>query len=166
MTKILILFTILILLVVIILIILGNISKSGKPPGTIGGKLLKCPNKPNCVCSEYKDDIEHYVDPIIIPQNATGDNMQILKESIQELKGVIQTENSTYIAATFSSSLFGFVDDLEIRFDPSQNVIHFRSSSRVGYSDLGVNRKRAQLIKDLFFKKVKNKLKKQVLGEP
>ncbi|MCA9019441.1 MAG: DUF1499 domain-containing protein, partial [Planctomycetaceae bacterium] len=34
--------------------------------------------------------------------------------------------------------------------DSSQNVIHVRSASRVGYSDLGVNRKRIEAIRNLF----------------
>lgn len=146
----------LIIVVVTLLTFLGSFSQSGRPSGLIDGKLLKCFNKANCVCSEYKKDSEHYVAPIIIPQNSTWDSSQILKETIKELGGVIQTEINTYIAATFSSSVFGFVDDLEIRVDPVKNVIHFRSSSRVGYSDFGVNKKRVELIKDLFLKKVEN----------
>jgi uncharacterized protein (DUF1499 family) len=43
-----------------------------------------------------------------------------------------------------------FVDDLEIRIDSTQKVIHIRSASRVGYSDMGVNRKRTELLKKLF----------------
>ncbi len=64
--------------------------------------------------------------------------------------GHIQAESDTYIAATFSSALFGFVDDLEIRIDPAQKVIHIRSGSRVGYGDAGVNRKRAESLKKLY----------------
>ena len=156
MIKILVIFTLLITVSVILFIVLGHITKSGKPAGMVGGKLLKCPAKPNCVCSEYRDDADHYIDPIIISHNTTDDTLKFLKESIQELGGVIQTDISPYLAATFSSSVFGFVDDLEIRIDSIQNVIHIRSASRVGYSDFGVNKKRTELIKDLFFKKAKN----------
>ncbi|MCW8996340.1 MAG: DUF1499 domain-containing protein [Psychromonas sp.] len=145
--------TLLIIVIVALLIALGYISKSGKAPGLSDGKLLKCANKANCVCSEYKGEKEDYISPLIIPQHASGDSLQILKATIKELGAVIETENNTYIAATFSSSVFGFVDDLEVRLDPVKNVIHFRSSSRVGYSDFGVNKKRVELIKDLFFKK-------------
>jgi len=144
---------ILIISIVIIFFVLGNISKSGQASGLLEGELRKCPDKPNCVCSEQKDDTDHFIDPIIIPQTTAGDTLNILKETIVELGGDIKTDNGTYVSATFSSALFGFVDDLEIRIDLKQNLIHIRSASRVGYGDFGANIKRVEAIKELFSKK-------------
>ena len=64
--------------------------------------------------------------------------------------GSIQVENENYFAATFTSTIFGFVDNLEIRIDTNKNVIHIRSASRVGRSDLGVNKKRIERLKLLY----------------
>ena len=64
--------------------------------------------------------------------------------------GSIQAEKTDYLAATFTSSIFRFVDDLEIRIDTGQEMIHLRSASRVGHSDGGVNRKRVELLKNSF----------------
>jgi uncharacterized protein (DUF1499 family) len=64
--------------------------------------------------------------------------------------GSIQVEETDYLAATFTSSVFRFVDDLELRIDTSQQTIHLRSASRVGRSDGGANRKRVELIKNSF----------------
>ena len=134
--------------------ILGVISKSGKAPGLVEGTLSKCPDKPNCVCSEQKDDVNHYIDPIIIPQNITFDTLPILKNVIRDMGGTIYAESKNCLASTFSSSIFGFVDDFEIRIDSNQKVIHIRSASRVGYGDAGVNKKRTELLKKLYNKKV------------
>lgn len=150
----LIILSLLILAFIILLFILGVISKSGKAPGLVEGSLSKCPNKPNCVCSEQKDDAKHYIDPIIISQNITYDILPILKNTIQNMGGSIQAESDNYFASTFSSAIFGFVDDLEIRVDSIQKVIHIRSTSRVGYGDAGVNKKRTELLKKLYSKKV------------
>ena len=68
--------------------------------------------------------------------------------------GTINAELENYIASTFSSSIFGFVDDFEIRIDSIKKVIHIRSASRVGYGDVGVNRKRTELFKKLYNKKL------------
>lgn len=145
---------IILLLILTVLIIgffiLGVISKSGEAPGLIHGKLSKCPNKPNCFCSEYKGDLDHYINPIMIDQKISVDSMPILKQVIRDMGGTIQTEGDHYIASTFSSTVFGFVDDLEVRVDFPQNAIHIRSASRVGHSDLGVNKKRAELLKQLY----------------
>ncbi|MFC1746440.1 DUF1499 domain-containing protein, partial [Candidatus Riflebacteria bacterium] len=127
---------------------------SGKAPGLVKGVLSKCPEKPNCVCSEQKNDPAHFISPIIIPQNITFDSLSILKSAIKDMGGNIQIESDNYLASTFSSAIFGFVDDLEIRIDAIQKVIHIRSASRVGYGDGGVNKKRTELLKKLFHKKV------------
>ena len=41
----------------------------------------------------------------------------------------------------------GFVDDIELY--KSEDLLHFRSASRVGYSDLGANKKRILKLKDI-----------------
>jgi uncharacterized protein (DUF1499 family) len=134
--------------------ILGIISRAGKAPGLAQGALSICPDTPNCVCSEYKDDVNHYIDPIIIPPNITLETLPTLEDIIRGMGGTIQSESNNYIAATFSSRIFRFVDDFEIRIDPTLKVIHIRSASRVGKGDMGVNRKRTELFKELFNKKV------------
>lgn len=59
-------------------------------------------------------------------------------------------EDDTYWHIEFRSRLFRFVDDVEFLFDLEQKLIHVRSASRVGYSDLGVNRKRVERIRAFF----------------
>jgi uncharacterized protein (DUF1499 family) len=64
---------------------------------------------------------------------------------------VIQVE-PTYIRAEFRSAIFRFVDDVELLFDEKAKLLHFRSASRVGRSDFGVNRKRMEEIGREFLK--------------
>ena len=54
----------------------------------------------------------------------------------------IVTSDPAYIHAEFRSALFGFVDDVDFVFDDKAHLIQFRSASRTGYYDFGVNRKR------------------------
>ncbi len=132
---------------------LGHGSKSGQAPGLVSGSLSPCPDKPNCVCSEFGEDAAHYIAPLnysgVSAQNAMGELLQI----IEDLGGDVVVSNEKYIAATFSSFLFGFVDDVEFRSEPSQERIQIRSASRVGHSDLGVNRKRAEAMTRSFDQK-------------
>lgn len=141
---------ILLSLVAIYLFVLGQNSRSGNAPGLLQGMLRPCPDKPNCVSSEQPQDNAHYVEPLYITDNDVAASMQSLREIIIAQGGTVKNAGSTYIAATFTSSLFGFIDDLEIRADASAGVIHLRSASRVGTSDLGANRKRVNLIKQSF----------------
>lgn len=123
--------------------VLGKLSQSGTSPGLVDGKLTQCPDKRNCVCSEYPQDSRHFIEPVrlgIINEST----LETIKTVLQDMGGTIKQQEENYLAATYSSDIFGFVDDLEIRLVPDKQLIHIRSGSRVGDSDLGVNRKRIE----------------------
>jgi uncharacterized protein (DUF1499 family) len=133
---------------------LGHGSKSGQAPGLVSGALAPCPDKPNCVSSELGQSEAHAIAPLDYSgapaERAWGDMLQI----IEELGGEVVVANDDYIAATFASSIFGFVDDVECRLDAAEERIQIRSASRVGHSDLGVNRERMGALTRLFDQRV------------
>ena len=112
--------------------------------GMSEGKLGPCKSKPNCVSSFDKRD-EFYIST----QNLTLSETEIIDKIIILLKERTDVEVVTvregYIHAVFTTSLLKFKDDVE--FLVKKNAIHFRSESRVGYSDMGVNRKRIKEFK-------------------
>ena len=138
------------LLVIIAIFILGLMSHSGQAHGLVEGRLKPCPDKPNCVSSEFVSDAEHYIEPLVYSAGEAERVMPRLKTIIVEMSGSIQAEETDYLAATFTSSVFRFVDDLELRIDADQKTIHLRSASRVGHGDGGANRKRVELLKNSF----------------
>jgi uncharacterized protein (DUF1499 family) len=74
--------------------------------------------------------------------------MADLKKVIESLeKTQIITETENYLYAEFTTKLMGFVDDVEFLMDDTAKVIHVRSASRLGKSDLGVNRQRIETIR-------------------
>lgn len=142
-----------VLIIVALLIGVGFIAyiwmaiQSQKEPDTLGlqqGLLRPCPDSPNCVCSEAfsQVDKEHAIKPV----QAGETTWERLKSRIIELGGVIKQDDGHYLHATFTSSLFHFVDDVELRLDSEHGLIQIRSASRVGRSDFGVNRKRVEQI--------------------
>jgi len=136
-----------ILIVISILFIMAWLSKPGPLSPDKNSVLARCPDKPNCVCSEYKDDIQHFIKPLTISSEKLPRAVEYIKISIKSLGGEIQTENNAYLAATFSSSIFGFIDDVEFRIDAKNQLIHIRSAARSGHSDFGVNKKRVNNLK-------------------
>jgi uncharacterized protein (DUF1499 family) len=54
--------------------------------------------------------------------------------------------SDTVLHVEFRSRLFRFVDDVVFVFDESDRLVHFRSASRVGTYDFGVNRRRMEEI--------------------
>lgn len=107
--------------------------------GLKDGKLTPCAEKPNCVCSQSPtDDKTHAMQPVPIATNP----ITRLKEIATKMGLAVQDTQPTYLYLTHTSKLFGFVDDIEFSFLESEGMLHFRSASRVGYSDMGQNRKR------------------------
>ena len=81
--------------------------------------------------------------PIQLPTDLTSDAVAAsLQRILEDMGGVVESVQGNYMAATFRSPIFRFVDDFELRIDPASNLLHVRSASRVGTSDMGVNRKR------------------------
>ena len=64
----------------------------------------------------------------------------------------IVTADDRYMHVEVASRLFRFVDDVEFLIEPDAKTIQFRSASRVGRSDLGVNRQRMEEIRQTFDK--------------
>lgn len=122
--------------------VLGTQSKQQPSLGLKDGKLAKCPNKPNCVCSEEGAISKSPIQPL------PSTDKTKLKQAITETGGVIHQEQDNYIAATYTSQVFNFVDDVELRIDAAEGVTHIRSASRVGHSDLGANEKRVAAIRE------------------
>ena len=122
---------------------------AGKRPTNIGiqsGQLTPCPGTPNCVNSQSQN-AQNSIQPLTY-NSAPTEAMANLKTVIQSLERTkIITETENYLYAEFTSKLMGYVDDVEFLLDDGAKVIHVRSASRLGQSDLGVNRKRIETIR-------------------
>jgi len=140
-------------LVIAGLFILAWMSRTGEPNGLLKGQLTPCPDTPNCVCTEFEADADHFVEPLDIPTVDAERILARLKAVIRQMGGRIQAEHADYLAVRFTSSIFGFVDDLEVRVDREQGKVQLRSASRVGRGDGGVNRKRVEIMKTIFLGK-------------
>ena len=121
---------------------------SGKRPVDLGvrnGNLKAAPSSPNAVSSQATD--AHQIAPLAY-KSSQEQAMKALKAIVEGTPNarVVETKPD-YLSAEYASSLLGFVDDVEFYFPPNAKVIHVRSASRLGYSDLGVNRKRIEAIR-------------------
>lgn len=143
------------------LVILARQSRSANPPGLVESKLQLCAQSSNCVCSENGGTEASTVDPFSFSGSASvsGDHSDNSSVSIdwEKLIGVLvadgakivdQSEN--YLAATYTSKFFGFVDDVELRLDAQTGLLQVRSASRAGKSDLGINRSRVERLRRKF----------------
>ena len=130
----------------------GCSEKEPSPLGVTNGKLSPCPESPNCVASQ-SDDKKHFIAPFSY-EGSLAEARESLAALIKSMRRArIVTFKDDYIHAEFASRIFRFVDDVELFLDDKTKTIHLRSASRVGYWDLGINRKRMETIRALFEKK-------------
>jgi len=137
------------LLMAVGLYVLSAMTPRPENVGQANGVLAPAPESPNAVSSQA-DDESHAIAPLAFDQSAQ-DTMETLRKIVEGMPGAtVISQSETYLYAEFRSQIFGFVDDVEFLVDPAENVIHVRSASRVGRSDLGVNRKRVEQIREAF----------------
>jgi len=136
---------------IILLLTMPIFSCSGKRPTDLGRSdsgLAPCPDTPNCVSSD-SPDTAHHVLPLRLKQPAEfvwTDLLSVVSE-LPRTRIVSQSEN--YLHAECSSAVFGFVDDLEFDLRESEGLIAVRSAARLGTTDLGVNRRRVEKIRQI-----------------
>ena len=108
--------------------------------GVVSGKLLPCPDTPNCVSS-----IEGAL-PYTYSGNRSDSHTALLATLREWPRTTIVQSTDEYIHVEFRSRVFNFIDDGEFYLPSDQNVIHYRSAARMGRSDLSANGTRAKEI--------------------
>ncbi len=137
----------LVALILVAFIVMGIQSRGGSALGMRDTRLSPCGPNPNCVSSGAVSDSSHYVAGFAITSGEEDAAWTSLIEAIAAAGGEITQNSPPYLAATFSSAMFGFVDDFECLIDRNAGLIHVRSGARVGYSDMNVNRERVESIR-------------------
>jgi uncharacterized protein (DUF1499 family) len=126
------------------------LSCAGKRPDDLGvaeGRLRSCPASPNCVSSDAPSDDPHFVEPLVLAVRAEA-AWPAVREAAAALAGArVADEQARYLHVECESRLLGFVDDLELHLRPADSRVAVRSASRLGYSDLGVNRTRVETLR-------------------
>lgn len=133
------------------LLIVGFNVLSGRPAGlgVIDGELAPVPRTPNAVSTFATDDV--YGMPALAFDGSPEDAMASVVVIMETMpRTSIVERNDDYLRAEVQSAFFRFVDDVEFLVDSETSTVHFRSASRLGHSDLGVNRKRMEEFSERF----------------
>ena len=103
--------------------------------GLATNKALKpCPSTPNCVIINYNNELLNL-------------DISSVQTALENIGGEIITTSDNYIHGVFTSTLFRFKDDFEVLL--SSDTMQFKSASRTGKSDLGVNAKRVKRVEEM-----------------
>lgn len=130
---------------------------SGRVPSNLGvreGKLKPPSRTPNSVSSQadlWPDAPQKDYARIAPIALVGGDGKATIARIARVVEGLpgakIVERRDDYLYAQFTTAVMRFVDDVEFWFDPAAGAVQVRSASRVGRSDLGVNRTRIENIR-------------------
>lgn len=126
-------------------------------PPTVGefrttGQLAPCPpDSQNCVNSQAPATAtQNAIAPLVFTGTAAEAKARLREVIAAMARTKIVTDDGNYMHVEFTSLVFRFVDDVEFLIDDANKTIHFRSASRVGRGDMGVNRARMEEIRGRF----------------
>lgn len=128
-------------------------SCASTPPSelmTDNNQLTPCSSAPHCVSSQATADSSKHVKPLAFAgTTADAARQALLKTLYAQSNATVEKADERFIHATFKSTL-GFVDDVTFIVQANDGIIDVKSSSRIGYYDFGVNRKRVERLREAF----------------
>ena len=110
--------------------------------------ITPCQSKPNCV-SSLNHEKRFRVEPLPYKSLKTAKN-KLLDILGSDKHTRIVANQGKFIRAEITSYVFRFIDEVEFYFDDDQKLIHLKSASRIGYYDLGTNRRRIENLRNKF----------------
>lgn len=116
-------------------------------------RLRPCPQSPNCVSSDVPPQAAKYIAPFVSSDAGEASSLtaaQPLLAAIATYMGSrkefhIVERSDRVLRVEAKSRLLGFVDDIDLQARGDR--VFVRSASRVGYSDLGKNRRRLETMR-------------------
>lgn len=109
--------------------------------GHVNGQLKPLSANPNGV-STHTDDPSKQVAPWPFKEDLAT-TMAAIRHTLNQVEGAeIVEDQSNYLRVVFVTPLMRYRDDAEFYLDEASQQVHFRSASRAGKSDLGLNRER------------------------
>jgi uncharacterized protein (DUF1499 family) len=110
--------------------------------------LPPCPETPNCVSTQGKGKQAIAAFRYSGSSNAAMERLRAILEATP--RTTIVKSSTSSMTVEFRTAIFRFTDDAIFLIDDRTKTIHFRSASRVGRSDLGVNRRRMEKLRERF----------------
>ena len=123
---------------------------SGKRPTDLGyhnGYFKPASSKPNSVNSQAAPSHYAAIMPFVVQGEPAAFFAKVVRVVAAQKGAKVIQQTPAYVYAEFTTPLMGYVDDVEFALDADRGVVHVRSASRLGYSDLGANRKRIEAIR-------------------
>lgn len=119
--------------------------------GHSDGRLTPLSSNPNGVSTQTDDPAKR-----VEPWPFKGDRamtMQAVKAAVDGYGGAeIVTEEPDYLRVVFVTPRMRYRDDAEFYLSAETQQVHFRSASRAGKSDMGLNRQRHERLTELYLR--------------
>ncbi|MFH0258914.1 DUF1499 domain-containing protein [Vibrio barjaei] len=98
-----------------------------------------CGDSPRCVSTQDSRE-EFKLAPFTLTTNTNINQIEQIALTLPNAE--IATKEGNYLRVEYTSSVFRYVDDMELRIEGDQLLV--RSEARIGYYDFDVNRERVE----------------------
>jgi uncharacterized protein (DUF1499 family) len=113
------------------------------------GSFTACAPAPHCVSSQASPGSFQHVEPFRFDGSASAAHQALSQTLRSDPQATVVKDDGNFLHATFKSTI-GFVDDVTFLIKPEEHIIDVKSSSRIGFSDLGVNNRRVERLRKQF----------------
>lgn len=113
------------------------------------GSFTACAPAPHCVSSQASADSFQHVAPFRFTGSADAAHRALLQTLRNDPHATVEQDEGNFLHATYKTTI-GFVDDVTFLIKPDAHFIDVKSSSRLGFSDLGVNNRRVERLRKQF----------------
>ena len=113
------------------------------------GSFTACAPAPHCVSSQASPGSFQHVEPFRFTGSADAAHRALVQTLRNDPEATVEKDDGNFVHATFKTTI-GFVDDVTFLIKPEEHFIDVKSSSRIGFSDLGVNNRRVERLRKQF----------------
>lgn len=143
-------FFIILAVLIVLAFIMIYVQNSRAPAlGHSQGRLQPLSSKPNGVSTQADDAAKR-----VAPWPFKADREKTMAAIVAAVNGYggveVVKQETDYLYVVFITDLMKFRDDAEFYLDSDARQVHFRSASRAGYSDAGLNRQRHEKLTTLY----------------
>ncbi|MTT30940.1 DUF1499 domain-containing protein [Terrilactibacillus sp. BCM23-1] len=122
--------------------------------GVNNGQLLPCSKWPNGVSTDHRDPNRRMV-PLSYKEVSMDTANSYLQDVLSTIpKTTIKVNDGHYVHVEYKTPILNLPHDAEFYFDEDKKILQFRSVSRVGIADFGMNKRWLQAVYSRLLKKL------------
>ncbi|MEO6077053.1 MAG: DUF1499 domain-containing protein [Dokdonella sp.] len=131
------------------LTLIAGCASAPQKPADRSNAIMPCSFAPHCASSTNARDSAFYVEPLRYNGSTEQAHAALVDVLKRQTNAKIDLDTPPFVRSTFRTAI-GFADDVSFAFRDDGKAIDVKSTSRLGFYDFGVNRRRVEQLRREF----------------